>query len=448
METSDRLRYQAETRCVQDLVNLFHHRQLNLEPGFQRKSVWSDGDRARLIDSVFRNYPIPALFLHKNEEQGELSYDVINGKQRLETFFRFMCLIRGQRFEAKTVLSEQDGEETISWKDLVRKELQHRLTGYNLQIIFVEGDLDPIIDLFVRINSTGRALKRQEVRHARYYNSVFLKKASVLAKHLSRKLLANRVLSRSQIDRMKDVELVSEVMLSCHYGNVIHKKQVLDQAMAKRGLPPLAVEKASQSARLAFNRAFKMFPRLNETRFRQVSDFYTLVVLIHKLEREGYILNSRRRNRIGWALLSAFGAKVDEVRELHSKPQRISPDLELYRRYLQTVLEGTDTAQQRHGREQILRGVLSSQFARKDKQRIFSAEQRRIIWHISKDHTCTFCSKPLKWDNFTVDHVKPHSRGGRTITLNEALAHHKCNAERGDKRRKAPAHPRRKAKAA
>jgi len=26
------------------------------------------------------------------------------------------------------------------------------------------------------------------------------------------------------------VELISEIMLSCHYGDVIHKKQILDQA--------------------------------------------------------------------------------------------------------------------------------------------------------------------------------------------------------------------------
>jgi 5-methylcytosine-specific restriction endonuclease McrA len=436
MAAMEQLHYEAQTRSVQDLVNLYRHRQLNLEPGFQRDSVWSDRDRAKLVDSVFRNYPIPALFLHRNEEQGELYYDVVDGKQRLETFFRFMGLMRGKRFTVKTVLNDEDGEQIVGWKDLVKRELQHRLTGYSLQIIFVEGDLPPIVDLFVRINSTGRALNHQEVRNARFYKSNFLKKASALAKRFSERLLANRILSKSQIERMKDVELISELMLSCHYGDVIHKKQVLDQAMDEKGLPKQAVDKACQSARLALNRVFKMFPKLRQTRYRQISDFYSLVVLIHKLEREGCILNRPSRNSIAWALLSAFGAKVDEVRELHRKLQRIPPDLELYRRYLQTVVEGTDTAQQRHGREQILRGVLASQFAKKDKQRIFSAEQRRIIWHISKDHRCVFCGKSLKWDSFTVDHVKPHSRGGQTITLNAALAHLKCNAQYGDKSRK------------
>lgn len=97
MAAKEQLHYEGQTRCVQDLVNLYCHRQLNLEPGFQRQSVWTDGDRAKLVDSVFRNYPIPALFLHRNEEQGELYYDVIDGKQRRERI-QHSSAMAGSRF--------------------------------------------------------------------------------------------------------------------------------------------------------------------------------------------------------------------------------------------------------------------------------------------------------------------------------------------------------------
>jgi len=58
------IRYSAQTRTVQDLINLYEHGKLNLNPGFQRESVWSDRDRAKLIDSILRGYPIPAIFLY------------------------------------------------------------------------------------------------------------------------------------------------------------------------------------------------------------------------------------------------------------------------------------------------------------------------------------------------------------------------------------------------
>ena len=283
------IRYNAQTRTVQDLVHLFRDGQLNLNPGFQRESVWSGRDRTKLVDSILRRYPIPAVFLHETHKDGSIIYDVIDGKQRIESIFRFMGVIRGA-FSAKTILAAGDAEETVTWQILKRRHAQHLLEGYQLQVIFVEADLGQIIDLFVRINSTGRALNRQEQTHAKYFRSQFLKRATRLAEALSPRLVHNRVLSENQISRMKHVELISELMLSVHYGDVIHKKRVLEEAMSEKGLPPRAVERALNGTRLAFNRTFRMFPDLRETRFCQISDFYTLVLLVHKLEREHCIL--------------------------------------------------------------------------------------------------------------------------------------------------------------
>jgi 5-methylcytosine-specific restriction endonuclease McrA len=429
------IRYNAQTRTVQDLVHLFQDRQLNLNPGFQRESVWSHRDRAKLVDSILRRYPIPAIFLHETHKDGSIVYHVIDGKQRIESIFRFMGVIRGGVFSAKTILPAGDAEEIVTWQMLKRRHAQHRLEGYQLQVIFVEADdLSQIIELFVRINSTGRALNRQEKAHAKFYRSHFLKRATNLAETLSPRLVYNRVLSENQISRMKHVELISELMLSVHYGDVIHKKRVLEEAMSEKGLPPRAVERALNATRLAFNRTLRMFPNLRETRFCQVSDFYTLVLLVHKLEREHCILTKPSRNRIAAALLSEFGAAVDGLRHLQKRLERIPADMDLYRSYLQTVLEGTDTSQNRKGREKILVGLFGSLFERKDPWRIFTSEQRRVIWQSNKKKLCIFCRKPVGWENFTIDHVLPHSRGGRTALVNAALAHKSCNSSAGDKR--------------
>jgi hypothetical protein len=37
---------------VEQLTLMFQNRQIHLEPGFQRKSVWTVNDRRRLIQSV------------------------------------------------------------------------------------------------------------------------------------------------------------------------------------------------------------------------------------------------------------------------------------------------------------------------------------------------------------------------------------------------------------
>jgi len=44
-------------RTIDDLQLMFCHRQINLDPGFQRKSVWSWNDRRRLVQSILSGYP-------------------------------------------------------------------------------------------------------------------------------------------------------------------------------------------------------------------------------------------------------------------------------------------------------------------------------------------------------------------------------------------------------
>jgi uncharacterized protein with ParB-like and HNH nuclease domain len=105
MAAKNGLTHKTTTKSVLDLANLYESDHLNLEPGFQRRSVWKERDRAKLIESILRNYPLPAIFLYRREEGGKLVYDVIDGKQRLESIFMFMGAMRG-RYEARAQLSD------------------------------------------------------------------------------------------------------------------------------------------------------------------------------------------------------------------------------------------------------------------------------------------------------------------------------------------------------
>jgi hypothetical protein len=45
------IHHKTTTKSVLDLQHLYENDHLNLEPGFQRQSVWTERDRAKLIDS-------------------------------------------------------------------------------------------------------------------------------------------------------------------------------------------------------------------------------------------------------------------------------------------------------------------------------------------------------------------------------------------------------------
>ena len=64
-------------------LNKDHKRKLNQEE-FLRLT---NRPYTELIQSILDRYPIPSIFLYRREENGRPVYDVLDGKQRLETVF-------------------------------------------------------------------------------------------------------------------------------------------------------------------------------------------------------------------------------------------------------------------------------------------------------------------------------------------------------------------------
>jgi 5-methylcytosine-specific restriction endonuclease McrA len=202
--------------------------------------------------------------------------------------------------------------------------------------------------------------------------------------------------------------------------------------MEAKSLTDREVQKARSKTIKVLNLIKKMFPKINRTRFHQLADFYTLTVLISRFESEGLVLNNIKRNTLAWDILVAFSTEVDIVREAQKKADPM-PGKDLYKDYLLTVQSATDEIGQRRKREQILRGLLESLFQQKDFKRIFSQEQRRIIWNTSDSLKCKKCHKILSWNDFTIDHISPYTKGGKTKLENAALMCRSCNSKKGSK---------------
>lgn len=427
-----------ETKTIADLVHLYENGMLELSPAFQRRAVWVLKDRRKLIDTVSRNYPLPAIFLYKEVNDGRLKYSVIDGKQRLETLLGFLGHLRGGKFDVRIEIPGVESLQRVSAQTLKsnkvhRERLSPHFLGYRLPVVEVAGPLADIIEVFVRINSTGKPLTPQERRKANYSGSPLLVEATRVANKLEKRWLDMGCISAQQVARMKHVEFAAELLVSMAVGDVINKKAAVDKVMDTSSMTSVQIKKASKSVVASANRLGRMFPALNTTRFKQLTDYYSLVVLIAKLSQEGAILTDRKRNQQAWELLKAFSIQVDKIRDCQRKLQAIKPDSEIYRDYLLTVSQMTDDVSQRRRREQILHGLLGSLFARKDEKRGFSVEQRRILWNTSSDQKCTRCAVKLNWTNFTIDHVEPHSKGGRSRLDNAALMCRGCNSSKGNR---------------
>lgn len=73
------------------IKKLFDKNQIDLNPWFQRGDVWSNDQRAKLVDSFLTCTPIPAVYLELYKKvNGFGHYRVIDGKQRLTSLTQFI----------------------------------------------------------------------------------------------------------------------------------------------------------------------------------------------------------------------------------------------------------------------------------------------------------------------------------------------------------------------
>ena len=433
------------TKDVLHFENLLKDKRLNLEPAFQRKSVWSERDRKKLLQSMLQGFPVPSIFLYKREdERGRTTWDVLDGKQRLESLFYFIGAPRFGRagFAVKWAAHDED-EREWTWQDLKRNKLAGRLESYQLQVVEVVGDLAEVIELFVRINSTGKALAGSEKRHAKYYSSRMLRTALQLATKYRDYFQNNGIVRASQMQRMKDVELVAEIMASIQKEGVINKKAAIDRALSAADEDGRVLRRVTREFVATMKAIKRIFPGLNETRFRNSSEFYSLALVVWRMIRENMVLIDRRRNERAMDLLVQLSDGVDRVRIAQRSLKGIKPGEELFGEYLTSVQRATDNSVERATRDRVLTGLLHSLFERKDEKRTFSIEQRRLLWHKDAAPKCGVCGCLLSWSNFEMDHRKAHSRGGKTNLRNAATLCKRCNAAKGnrpstDKRRQRP----------
>ncbi len=233
---------------------------------------------------------------------------------------------------------------------------------------------------------------------------------------------------------MKHVELITELLLGINAGVHLNKKTKIDEIIRGDGLGINDLSQATSELRRALSVLTAMLPDLKESRFHQLADFYSLVILIHHYREEGRTITAHdsRRNELAGALLRDFGRGVDEVAEQIRQGKGAGALQEPFRAYLMTVREGTDSAAQRKAREKQLRLVLDGVFDELDPARTFNAVQRRILWHASAKRRATICKKPIaRWEDLSIDHVKPYIKGGTTDLADGSIAHKRCNSAKG-----------------
>lgn len=425
---------------VREILNFNRDEKLNLSPGFQRASVWTIKDRRLLIDTILRDLPLPSLFLWQHKDGNKVVYDVIDGKQRIESLLEFTK----SRMPLKVkFLPENDPDwkhqeaYEWTWKELqvTEAKITQRFLNYEFPVVIVQGTLPDVEQIFIRINSTGKKLTPQEIRHSKWYkNSDLLTEAESIAKTKKYEMYFQEmgILSAGQITRMKAIELLTEFMLTIERQDVLDRKKALDSVMGNKAINKNTIARLGREVKTILDVIRKIFPALHTSRFAKPSDFYAVFFAIWKMKRDGYALADKSAATLAFAVLNQVGLELLEYRQSNRNGERRtlrSPA----REYHNTVLESTDTAKHRRERVRIIESILRPIFPQRDSKRLFSTEQKQLLWHSSKDKCCSNlgCKRVLTWRDVRMDHIEPHCKGGITNLSNAQILCASCNSTKG-----------------
>lgn len=170
----------SQPTSIQSLYSWHREDKLYVNRRYQRKLVWTLEEKQRLVESILKSYPIPAILIAERKGASG-TYEIIDGLQRLHAIVSFIetsfKTLDGKYFDLKhfpTAKSYADqgkffqntGELLLSQKEV------STVLDYTMALSVMRNATDEEVnDVFGRINTYGHRLSDQERRQAGVENN-------------------------------------------------------------------------------------------------------------------------------------------------------------------------------------------------------------------------------------------------------------------------------------
>jgi hypothetical protein len=148
---------------------------IDLSPTYQREGgIWTEDKRQLLIDTIINRFDVPKIYVHQfakpvAKEGKTLEYAVIDGKQRLETLFKFIEGDFALASEFEYFHAENVDAANMTYNDLARAypDLKTDFDSAPLDVVVIQTeDLELIEEMFSRLNEAV-PLNAAEKRNAK-----------------------------------------------------------------------------------------------------------------------------------------------------------------------------------------------------------------------------------------------------------------------------------------
>mgnify|MGYP002529480350 CR=1 FL=1 len=327
--------YTDNRKSIRDITAMFSDGSLIVDESYQRRSVWSEKDKVRLIETILLNLIIPVLFFWKAEtdpETGASITHIVDGQQRVKAVNSFINneFKLKQQFLLDTIAKEKYSNKYF--KDL---SVEDKKSFWNYQLMVI--DIDPkatrtdIITMFNRLNLTDYSLNDQEKR-----NSMSGEFAS-LARELSDAPIweERHLFTTTDVKRMKDVEFCASLILLYRKGIIDQTDQsALNQAYEElqSGYTDAETDKAAVVKAIEIIPSF--FVSDDVTKFlKKKTQLYTLFSVIFFMQRTGMSLTEEHLDHLKQFvhLYSVFNNDMDLTGQITDSEKNLFDWLKKYK---------------------------------------------------------------------------------------------------------------------
>lgn len=218
---------------VQTIVSQIQRGNIDLNPQFQRRNVWSNARRTGLIESLMLGIPVPEIILAEDRHR---KYVVIDGKQRLSTLASFFRLDGYDSIWSPAKLTKNLTDDMLHLRGKAFTSFspneQSELENASIRCSFISGysTTDVLYDIFHRLNSNSVALSPQELRQVLNRGEF----ADYLVDVTNSYNSLHRVMKlKGPDDRLNDAELLLRFILITLFGREYtgNLKKFLDEKM-------------------------------------------------------------------------------------------------------------------------------------------------------------------------------------------------------------------------
>ena len=398
---------------------------INENPEYQRESaIWSIEKQQLFIDSLLNRFDIPKMYFHDlRPENGLFEYAVVDGKQRLQTIFRFLKdefpLAGDFRLfvEDKGHKAPESGSYFSGFSD----HWKEKFKGTSLTVALIHNATDEDIDeLFSRLNN-GEPLNAAEKRNAIGGNMCQLIRECSKLKFFSERLSVPN--NRYQHMEIAAKFLLIEMTQMRGGGHITDlKKRFLDDMVVKNKTLS-AAEKTGLLRRVTdqTNMLSKVFSKHDPLLRKQAYPplYYIFIKRIFSEYGDTNLYTKLHK------FIENFQAK--RIIELEKNEDDRDINLLEFGRLMQ---QGTNDLGGLSERVDILTRYFLLDYPDiqvKDVQRLFNDQERVAIW-ILGGKKCANCGKEIELDEMQADHHTQWAYGGKTSLKNGRCLCGNCNA--------------------